>query len=587
MQIDKIARLWDDPRTPPDERQDLTAEIFDGRKGFLAGQKLPHPDEILAAVDELDEWERQWLPMHKAVQLQAGLPFQPIGKTKRGGHEATLYLNDLGVVGGLGPNAQYVERPGTGFEFLRTIYHHIDLVKCITNTFVRQVTAFCVPESDPSPLGFHFVRKDRQPLTDDDLPRIRRLERMILDCGDEPDPRKRRQLKRDDMRGYVSKLVTESLILDACPVETQLTANKKLSGLYSVPGDTIRLCTEDGYEGDDEIMAVQVVQGMPVSAFTHWDLIYDVRNPRADLNAMGYGYSELEQMIKVLTGYYNAINFNHAGMDKNSLPRGFVTVFGAYNDRAARDFERRMKTMLRGASNRWEVPIMYVDPEENGGKAVPAAWTPMDKFDEMLFARWIVLQASLAGALYGMDPTEFHFDTFAVRGSSPLNSNDIADKIAHSKSKGLEPVLRFVQNHFNTWVVPLIDDFYEKEFIGLQPEDADKKHERQKLSMTVNEIRQVDGHDPLPGPMGDAPVNPSLIGVYLSTLQQQPGDTDDAPPADDTPLSFGGAGGDEKKPKEPPQETAPATKPTPTPMTKAESGTGGLIIIERDDEDAA
>jgi hypothetical protein len=125
-------------------------------------------------------------------------------------------------------------------------------------------------------------------------------------------------------------------------------------------------------------MAVQLVQGMPISAFSHWDMIYDVRNPRADLNAMGYGYSELEQMIRVLTGYYNAINFNHAGMDKNSLPRGFVTVFGAYNDRAARDFERRMKTMLRAASNRWEVPIMLVDLDQDYECAPPlrAAWLP-------------------------------------------------------------------------------------------------------------------------------------------------------------------------------------------------------------------
>ena len=30
----------------------------------------------------------------------------------------------------------------------------------------------------------------------------------------------------------------------------------------------------------------------------------------------------------------------------------------------------------------------------------------------------------------GMDPAEFHFDSFSVRNASPLSSNDLADKIA-------------------------------------------------------------------------------------------------------------------------------------------------------------
>lgn len=580
MQLDKLAQAWEDPRTPADERHDMTVEIFDGRKGILAGQKLPHPDEVLAAVDELDEWEREWLPMTKAVQLQAGLPFAPIRKVQRGAHESTLYLNDLGVVGGLGEHAQYIERPGTGFDFLRHVYHHIDLLKCITNTFVRQVTAFCLPESDPSPLGFHFVREDGEKITDRDTAATRKLERMILDCGDEPDPRRRKRLRREDMRGYVSKMLTDSLVLDACPVETQMTAGKKLSGWYNVAGDTIRLCTEEGYEGDDELMAVQVIQGIPRSAFSYADMAYDVRNPRTDLQAGGYGYSEVEQMIKVLTGYYNAINFNHAGMDKNSLPRGFITVFGAYNERASKDFERRMKAMMRGATNRFEVPIMYVDPEESGGKAQAAAWTPMDKFDEMLFARWIVLQASLAGALYGMDPAEFHFDSFNVRGSSPLNHNDIADKIAHSKVKGLEPLIRFVQSHYNQWILPLVDNRYRLQFIGLQAEDADKKHERIKLASTVNEIREIDGRDPLPGSIGDAPVNPTLIGVYAQSLQGDGGvpgmglgmDAADTPP-DETELSFGA--GQAKTSHEDQDEPKKAM-----PMAKSE--TAGLVILERD-----
>lgn len=104
--------------------------------------------------------------MVKAVQLKAGLPHQPIKTVHRGAHQSILYLNDMGLVGGLGEHSQYVGRPGAGFEFLQRVYCQVDLVKAITNTFFRQVCAFCVPESDPSPLGFHFVRKDGEKITE-------------------------------------------------------------------------------------------------------------------------------------------------------------------------------------------------------------------------------------------------------------------------------------------------------------------------------------------------------------------------------------------------------------------------------------
>jgi hypothetical protein len=92
------------------------------------------------------------------------------------------------------------------------------------------------------------------------------------------------------------------------------TANGQLSGYYNLDFETIRLTIESGYEGDDEIRAVQLQDGIPAVAFTYDDLLYPVRTPRTDLRAGGYGYAEPEGVIRAITGYINVMTYNLSGL---------------------------------------------------------------------------------------------------------------------------------------------------------------------------------------------------------------------------------------------------------------------------------
>src|SRR5690606_737434 len=100
--------------------------------------------------------------------------------------------------------------------------------------------------------------------------------------------------------------------MDAAPIETEFKRDRNLGidGLYAVDGATIRLCTEEGYNGNDEIFALQVVQGQVRSAYTHDDLIYEPRNPRSDVLVAGYGMGEVELLVRVVTGFLNAMTLN-------------------------------------------------------------------------------------------------------------------------------------------------------------------------------------------------------------------------------------------------------------------------------------
>src|SRR5690606_5151796 len=153
--------------------------------------------------------------------------------------------------------------------------------------------------------------------------------------GWEAKPRQRMRLKRDDFSSFVAKLVRDSLTMDSMAIETEYKRDKSLGldGLYAVDGSTIRLCTEDGYEGDDEIYALQVVQGRIRTVYTYDDLIYVPRNPRTDVLTGGYGLAETELLIRVVTGFLNAMTYNLKYFDSNAIPKGLLHLSGNYSEK--------------------------------------------------------------------------------------------------------------------------------------------------------------------------------------------------------------------------------------------------------------
>jgi hypothetical protein len=127
---------------------------------------------------------------------------------------------------------------------------------------------------------------------------------------------------------------------------------------------------------------------------------------------------------------------------------------------------------------------------------------------------------SVICAIWGFSPEELNFESF-TSGRAPLSGSDTAEKLADAKEKGLVPTLMYYEQLFTDYVLSGFDDKYVFRWTGLDEEDRRSKQERQKLYLSVNEMRAMDSIDPLDGPLGDAPLNPSLMSVYLQTLQQQ------------------------------------------------------------------
>jgi hypothetical protein len=364
----------------------------------------------------------------------------------------------------------------------------------------------------------------------------------------------------------MSKLVRDSLTMDSAPIETEFKRNRSLGidGLYAVDGATIRLANEIGYQGEDEIFALQVVQGNIRAAYTHDDLIYVPRNPRTDVMVGGYGLSEVELLVKVVTGFLNAFTYNTSYFDKNAIPKGLLHLSGDYGEQDLASFRRYWNSMVKGINNAWTLPVMVSKNQESKAS--------FENFgvdvNEIMFAKWMTFLTSIICAIYGIAPDEINFESFTA-GTSSLSGSDTEEKLSNSKDKGLRPLLSHFEDTFSDYIVSEFGEDYVFRFTGLDEEDPATTWDKQKTLMTWGEARKAVLNLESPGDgLDDAPLNPALMGAWQAKNQAESEDYGDPDAPGGGPE--GGAFG----------------KPGEKPGQPGQGGQGGQPPGQGGDEDA-
>ena len=508
VMADSTASVAQDPSAPASERYDAQVELT---KSSLQDQLFGKP-EVREAISQIQEMlsERDERLSKAGSNLIVG-PWSGGQKNKiKGRGPESIFLDDFQlIVQGGG----YWERPGAlSFTAMRAMVEQTPILNGIVLTRQRQVMRFCRPRMGDSGPGFAIKHVDpNRELEERDLEAIQLLQKFILNCGWEFDPRRRKALKRDNFGQFMAKHIRDSLIMDAAPIETEWKRDKGLGidGFYAVDGATIRLCTELGYEGDDSIFALQVIEGNIRTAYSYEDLIYEVRNPRTDVIASGYGYSETEMLIRVVTYLLNTMTYNAGFFDKNSIPRGILNLYGNYTPEDIAAFKRQWQAMLRGAANSHNLPVMVSKDQESKADYVEVG----GQMTEMAFSSWLTFLTSIACAVYGTAPEEVNMASFAENRSA-LSGSDTEEKLVSSNDKGLRPLLSHVENTFSDFVIQPFSEDLMFRFEGLDDTDQAQAFELRKLASTWNETRKETGLEPIDGPMGDCPMNPSLIPMW-------------------------------------------------------------------------
>lgn len=403
------------------------------------------------------------------------------------------------------------------FDMLRAMVDQTPVLSAVVFTRIRQVKRFCrVPDGGKGP-GFQIRLKDpNAKLGPEEQQSAELLQQFFTHSGWERNPRQRARLKRDNFSNLMAKLVRDSLTLDSAPIETEFKRDKSLGidGMYAVDGATIRLANEIGYQGDDEIFALQVVDGNIRAAYTHDDLIYVPRNPRTDVLVGGYGLSETELLVRVVTGYLNAFTYNTSYFDKNAIPKGLLHLTGEYSNEDMAAFRRYWNAMVKGINNAWTLPVLVSKNQES-----KAAFENFGvDVNEIMFAKWMTFLTSIICAIYGIAPDEINFESFTA-GTSSLSGSDTEEKLINSKDKGLRPLLAHFEDLFSDYIVSEFGEKYVFRWTGLDEEDPQLSWDKDKTLMTWNEARKARGLEAVKGDAGDAPLNPVLMGAWQAEQQ--------------------------------------------------------------------
>ncbi len=509
-----------DPRAPQSEVFDAQSELGKAHQPSLSDM-IPSAD-VLRMIDVINDG------LADQAMLKGGsaqiIPFPGEPRKTKAGMQST-YVDDLQVF----TTGRARDKPSPlGFAQLREMVEQTPVLAAIVGTRMRQVSRFTQPSEDGLE-GFEIrhVDKDHK-MTPAEKDRAKLIGRFIQNSGWEFNPRKRKALKRQTFAQMMRARVRDSLAMDAAPIEIEWKRDRAqgIDGLYAIDGATIGLCTDEGYEGDDKVVAVQEVEGRVTTTYTQDNLIYEVRNPRTDVRLAGYGFGEAEQLIRVVTGILNAMNTNIAGFDNNAIPRGVLQLSGDYDAGDLASFKRSWNNQVKGINGRWAVPVM-VNKDGAQGKV---EWTNFGvDFNEMMFAKWMTFLTSLACAIWGMDPGEINFESFAASKSS-LSGSDTEEKLTSAKDSGLHPDMAFFEAEQTDYVVSEFDQDLCFRWVGLREEDKKWQQEYRKLAYTVNELRAVEGDDPYPKEdgldLGTAPLNPALLPAWQAKQQAdnpQPG----------------------------------------------------------------
>ena len=401
------------------------------------------------------------------------------------------------------------------------------IINSIIKTRKNQVADFAEPQENKYSTGFVIRKKPKggveQKMDNKDKKIAFAITDFILKGGNTS------QWGYDDFDTFIRKIVEDSLVYDQMTFECVRNRRGQLESFIATDAATFRMADSFFDKDYDNVFFqrhganvwkdrsdfgpkvhgyypayVQIYQNMKVNEFYPWELCFGIRNPSTSIWANGYGCSELEELINVVTSMLWSDEYNRRFFSQGSAPKGFFRVKGTNNEAALQQFKQQWQSMITGVMQSWKTPVIEADVD----------WIDLQKNNrDMEYSSWIEYLIKIACAVYSIDPSEIGWDISRSNGNGGLFEGSQEQRLKHSKDKGLYPLLKFLQRKLNKYIVEQINPDYELVFVGLNgltiEEELKMDIDKVNSFMTVNEAREKYEMKPLEG--GDAPNNSAFL----------------------------------------------------------------------------
>lgn len=414
------------------------------------------------------------------------------------------------------------------------------IINSIIKTRKNQIADFAEPQADRYNTGFVVRKKAKmgieQKMDERDKKIANAITDFIMNCGGQ------NSWTHDDFDTFIRKIVEDSLTFDQMTFECIRNRRGNLEYFVATDAATFRIAESafrtdydnqffhrlgSGVYNDANLKAldkqikgyypqyVQVYQTAIVNEFYPWELCFGVRNPSTFINANGYGCSELEDLINVVTALLWGDEYNRRFFSQGSAPKGLLRVKSGMNEKTLQQFKQQWQAMISGVMQSWKTPVVEADVD----------WIDLQKNNrDMEYTSWMEYLIKLACAIYSIDPTEIGWDISRSGGNSGLFEGSQAERLQHSKDKGLYPILKFIQRKINKYIVEQINPDFEFVFMGLNGMTIEKELEMDVKKIgsfaTINEIREKWDMKPIEG-LGDIIENSVFYQAYNQKKQQE------------------------------------------------------------------
>lgn len=426
----------------------------------------------------------------------------------------------------IGFNGKGYRDPNNGISFgTLNRMGEIFIVKAIINTRIEQVQNFLKYSLDDQKPGYQ-IRYKKSPGSEDK--ELNEKDKKIVDYivkfleeGGEND----KWECEDNFQEFTRKVLRDSLVLDQMTFELVRARNMNLKKYRAVDAALIRqLDTNDpryaqmfenfrwhGYlpryamVWDGQIIRHPVTNEYVV--FYPWELGYGVRNKTTNVLRNGYGCSELETLIEIVTWILWGMQYNGNFFKQGSQPKGFINVKNGNIDQGTlNEFRQDWKQTMSTVYNSHKIPVI---------QGIDLEWIDLQQTNrDMEFTEWIKFLLVIACAVYRMDPSELGFqfqDAARIFGQEGQK-----ERLDHSRQKGLTPLLVFYQNVLNKYIISEIDERLELVFTGIEIEDEAAQVELDKKKSEAGFVSLEDMFEKYSGRKFNPEKDTILNTVYQS-----------------------------------------------------------------------
>lgn len=417
---------------------------------------------------------------------------------------------------------------GVSFDVLQRMGNTF-ISKAIVNTRVEQIQRFLKFTTDESREGYTIKRKRTvfakpESVAEYSYRDQKQIEYLInfLEYGGENS----KWDANDDLNDFIRKIVRDSLILDQLSFECIRDRLGNLKKYTAVDASLIRLldCADPRYEKEwkawklngyypqyAQVWNSQILKNPTTKdpiVFYPWELGYGVRNKTTNIRTNGYGVSEQEILIDIMTWTLWGMQYNGNFFKQGSQPKGFINIkTPGTNNTTLQEFRNNWRQMMTSVTNSHRIPVF---------EGIDLEWVDLQRSNrDMEFHGWVEFLLILTCSVYTIDPSELGFNfkqsqqMFGQRGQK--------ERLQHSKKKGLEPLLKFLEKIINKYIISELDDRFEFIFTGVDNEDREQAAKVAKMELDAGIVSFEYAFERRMGrpydPENDTILNPQFVAM--------------------------------------------------------------------------